>query len=489
MAAPTQIRLTTRPDTPANASPTRFFALLVTAGLLNTLIAAYLFVQLPADHYPSLISLMVRAGLYVVFGALAGTAGAWFYWRRPTSPFRDNPPIPFRLFALSSTAGWVWIPAVILLSREDSPYTTPAALLAAGVLALGLRKVIPLHEQPGRPHPWAHQAAPPTLFAATLYTPRRQVYGYVLALAIYCAGYELVNDWILDASALLGVCAFVMVWMLSLAPAESPDRARQYHRAGWRLALVLIPAFLVTLFSLLSGIGHRNRVEAAAVAGDGTGAHAASHGRSDRAEAAETATSASGYHSIILWPVPQKQEILPPLPRPSPLLAPGTTKPLIIRFTGPYWYFQPPAKGPGAAAIQAKGSPLEHDIQSNNFIPLTMEAHQTLGQSIPLARCREIQVGILNSDNQRGSVNLAVLLSDSASPANQLYLGQQAVASTQPENFAEKSRPLAETLHFVIPASAKLRRFDEITVMFLPDDADYDRGPKIALEEFQLVPR
>jgi hypothetical protein len=118
-----------------------------------------------------------------------------------------------------------------------------------------------------------------------------------------------------------------------------------------------------------------------------------------------------------------------------------------------------------------------------------MEAHQTLGQSIPLARCREIQVGILNSDNEPGAVNLAVLLSDSASPANQLYLGQQPVPITQPANFSEKSRPLAETLHFAIPETVKIRRFDEITVMFLPEAAHYDRGPKIAVEEFQLVPR
>jgi hypothetical protein len=489
MAAPTQFRLTPNAAILADANPTRFFALLTTAGLLNALIAAYLFLHLPADRHPTLTSLALRAGLYVVFGALAGTVGAWFYWRRPSSPFRNNPPIPFRLFALSSAAGWVWIPAVVLLSREDSPFTAVAALLAASVLALGLRKVIPLGSEIGRPHPWAHRAAPPMLFAATLHTPRRRAYGYAMAVAIYCAIFELRDHSFLDASALLAACAFVMVWMPTLAPAESPDRALQHRRATWRLVLVLLPAFLATLFALLSGIEHRNRVEAAAAEGDGTGNQAARHTRGDQAQAAEDAASPTGYHSIILWPVPQKNRIQPPLPPPSPLLAPGTTKPLIIHFTGPYWYFQPPDKRPGAAAIQAKGTPLEHDIASNNFIPLTMEAHQTLGQSIPLARCREIQVGILNSDNEPGAVNLAVLLSDSASPANQLYLGQQPVPITQPANFSEKSRPLAETLHFAIPETVKIRRFDEITVMFLPEAAHYDRGPKIAVEEFQLVPR
>jgi len=490
MAAPTQIQLATYAAAPAQPGASRFFALLVTAGLLNTLIAAYIFLQLPADHHPTLTSLLRRAAVYVVFGALAGTAGAWFYWRRPTSPFRTNPPIPFRLFALSSAAGWVWIPAVVLLSREDSPYTAPAALLAASVLALGLRKIIPLDTQTRRPHPWAHQAAPPTLFAATLYTQPRQAYGYLMAPAIYFAAFELMTDRsFLDASLLLAACIFAIAWMLTTPPSQSPDRARQYRRARLRLAMVLIPAFLATLFSLLSGIEHRNRMEAIAAAGDGSGADDARHGRNSHPDPAETADGISSYHSIILWPVPQKDEVLAPIPQPSTVLAPGATKPLIIRFSGAYWYFQRPATRPGASAIQAKGTPLEHDIESNNFIPLTMEAHQTLGQSIPLARCKEIQVGIRNSDNQRGTVNLAVLLSESSAPANQLYLGQQEIASTQPANFAFKSRPLAETLHFVIPESAKLRRFDQITVMFLPDDANYARGPKIAVEEFQLVPR
>jgi hypothetical protein len=137
----------------------------------------------------------------------------------------------------------------------------------------------------------------------------------------------------------------------------------------------------------------------------------------------------------------------------------------------------------------AHGTPLAIDIQSNNFIPLVMEAHQTLGSAIPVARCREIQIGILNRDRRPGTVNIAVLLSDSAQPHDQLYLGQQPVASRLPGPSAVSTSQASETLRFPISLPAKIRKFDEVTVLFLPDEESYRIGPKIAIQQFQLLPR
>ena len=61
---------------------------------------------------------------------------------------------------------------------------------------------------------------------------------------------------------------------------------------------------------------------------------------------------------------------------------------------------QPPNKIPGPTAHQAHGTPLGYEIESINSTPLMMEAHQTLGMAIPIARCREIQVEIENRDNK-----------------------------------------------------------------------------------------
>jgi hypothetical protein len=466
----------------------RFFAFSVAAGLLICLLAAFTFLRLPAAHMPTLTALSIRALAFVIIAALAGTAGSWYYWKNSASPFSANPSVPFARIALACAVGWVWVPAVVLFSREDSPLTVFAAIVAATLLAFALRKAIP---SGAVPQAAAAEIEPPQIFAATLSKSPRQYYGYILAVCIYIAAYELIHSWILDASAMLAVCAYIFIWKLTLAPAEALsntfDKKRQSTRDLRRLALAALPAFLLTLFALLDGIGHCNRLEAAALA----------NGKPNAGDPADTAYAAarpsangnSGYQSIILWPVPEKKQVLPPLQPPNAFLAPGTTKPLIIRFDGPYFYFQPPNKRPGLAALQAHGTPLGHDFQSSNFMPLVMEAHQSLGTPIPIARCREIQVGILNSDSHPGAINIAVLLSQAGAPSNQLYLGQQPVVTSQPGNLAIKSDPAEETLRFAIPASATLRSFDRITVMFLPDFANSDTGPKIAIQQFQLIPR
>jgi hypothetical protein len=487
MASPTQIGLSSHPAR-RQLSPMRFFAFSVAAGLLICLLAAFTFLRLPAAHAPTLTALSIRALAFVVIGALAGTAGSWYYWKNSASPFSANPPVPFTRIAFACAAGWVWVPAIVLFSREDSPFSVFAAIVAATLLAFALRKAIP---SSAVPQARAAETERPQIFAATLRKPPRQYYGYILATCIYIAAYELIHSWILDASVMLAACAYIFIWKLTFAPADIPSntvvKRRQSTRDLRPLAFAILPAFHVTLFALLHGIGHRNRIEVDALvngkpnAGDST----------DTAYAAvqPSANGNSGYQSIILWPAPEKKQILSPPPQPNALLAPGTTKPLIIRFDGPYFYFQAPNKRPSLAALQVHGTPLLHDFQSNNFMPLVMEAHQTLGTPIPIARCREIQVGILNSDNHPGPINIAALLSQTNSPSNQLYLGQQPVVSSQSSHFSFKSAPANETLRFPIPASATLRSFDHITVMFLPDFANYDTGAKVAIQQFQLIPR
>lgn len=142
MASPTQIGISTCQADSAQPSVTRFIGLLVAAGFINGAIAAYLLCPLPPSHHPSLTALLVRATLYVAGAALAGMAGAWFYWTRPSNPFRANPPISFRLFALTNAAAWVWLPAFVLLSSQDSPASACIAVLAAVLLATGMRKAI-----------------------------------------------------------------------------------------------------------------------------------------------------------------------------------------------------------------------------------------------------------------------------------------------------------------------------------------------------------
>jgi hypothetical protein len=298
-----------------------------------------------------------------------------------------------------------------------------------------------------------------------------------------------VNRSTLIASALLAPCAFLIAWKLTLDPDPALEIPNRSTRAAERFGRIALAAVLVTVVVLFVGVAKRNQ-------GDAVFAHGKTipqGGESEQASklhAQGSASGISGYESIILWPIPEKKQIIPPLPAPTSLLAPGTTKPLVLRFDGPYWYFQPPGKRPGALAHQARGNPLALDIESHNFIPLIMEAHQSLGGPIRLSRCREIQIAILNRDNRPGVVNLGVLLTDSASSAKPtFYLGQQPVVTSQPGSFSIKSAPAYEVLRFPIPVPAKIRKFDEITVMFLPDGEGFEAGPKIAIQQFDLLPR
>jgi hypothetical protein len=84
-----------------------------------------------------------------------------------------------------------------------------------------------------------------------------------------------------------------------------------------------------------------------------------------------------------------------------------------------------------------------------------------------------------NSDNRPGAIALAVLLTDSTPPGKPtLYLGQQPIISTQPGHFSIKPSPTDEVLRFPIPRPGKIRRFNGITVLFLPDVEHSQTGPK-----------
>ena len=78
----------------------------------------------------------------------------------------------------------------------------------------------------------------------------------------------------------------------------------------------------------------------------------------------------------------------------------------MIRFDGSYWYFQSQGKARGTMAHVERGSPLTVDVRSTNYIPLVMEAHESLSAAIPLTCCRGIRVTIENYDNAPGIISL-----------------------------------------------------------------------------------
>lgn len=464
-------------------SPARFVRFLVLAGLVNALIVAVLLCRLPATHEPSLTGMLVRAAAYVGLGALAGTLGAWAYWHRATSS-GARLPLPFGLFALVCAVGWVWVPAVVLLAAQDAPAAAGIAALGAALFAVGLRRVLPLF------HDASADADDHELFAAALRTPPRELQGYVIAGCIYLAGFALNNREHLVASGLLALSAFIFVWQLTLAPSRVFSGVTGSARAARRLARIAIPAVLITLWALLDGVAHRDRV------GDGDSDTASAHGNTAggpvdaKQNPADLAAALDGYESIVLWPEPPKKEILAPVPLAPQLHDPRLNKPLVLRFNGAYWYFQPPSDHPGPHAHVTHGSPLAVDIHSTSFVPLTMEAHQTLALPLRVACCGSISVEIENRDNRPGPLALAMTLTDNAAPGHpSLYLGLQPVASSQPGQFRIKTGAVTETLRFALPAHAPLKKFDEISLVVISDTLRIDMGARIAIAQFELMPR
>lgn len=472
----------------STADPTdvrRFFGFMVVSGLINALIAGFLLCRLPDAQAPTLSSLLLRAVCYVLLGGAAGAMGAYIYWQNPASPFRENPPMPFPLFALVCASGWVWVPAMVIFSQALSAAAALVAMIGAFLLAAGLRSATNFVQAP------ASSSSVPTdlaLFEEALYQEPADLVGYAIALCLYAALVALAMRWTLSAAALLALGAALFGWKKTIPRGQVFHSAREQKRAALRVAFVAVPAILVTAWALLDGVAHRNGVQA----GDDTAASISTAApKSDEKQPAKnSAYGVNGYQSVILWPYPEKEEIVAPRLPETSLLTPGTTRPAVIRFTGAYWYLQPPEQLPGPKAHQAHGSPLKVNVQSSDDIPLVMDAHQNLPTEVPLARCREIAVDIDNFDNKEGPISVALLLGDGPYTSHRtLYLGQQPIVSSQPQNFWLKAAQVSETLHFAIPAKVDLRKFSEITVLILPGTEHMFIAPRIAVRQFQLLPR
>jgi hypothetical protein len=469
---------------PESTAVRRFLACMVAAGLVNSMIAALFLCRLPDTHSVDVGSLLVNALRFVVICALGGIAGSWLYWQNPTSPLRQGSPVPFSLFAWTCAAGWVWVPAMMLFAEQVSGVAAFVAMIGAFVLAAGLRRATYAVFAPAqaKTQPWEQG----DLFAESLYRPPLEVHGYLIAFGLFAAGAALATRSNYTAAASLAMSASVFAWKNTVPRHSTVEYDVQVKRAAGRVAWATGGAILLTLLALLDGVAHRNEAEHANA---NSAVHAATYVPPD-AKAPVTAAGAGGYVSVVLWPFPEKKEIIPPVIADGSVLAPGTKKPLIIRFDGPYWFLQPPSNRPGPEAHVAQGTPVSVNIESNNAIALVMNAHQKLARPLPVPRCRAIEIEIENRDNTAGLVSVGMLLTDEeASSKRTVYLGQQPIASTEPGNFFPKSTPVRETIHFALPPNVPIRKFNEITVMFLPDIEHTFVAPKIAIQQFELFPR
>lgn len=208
----------------------------------------------------------------------------------------------------------------------------------------------------------------------------------------------------------------------------------------------------------------------------------------------KSALSASdGESGIILLPAAQTiTKLVAPAPMQLATLPTNgrSSDPLIIPFNGVYWFFKAPDLQPPRTSREAHVSPDKVDIRSTDRRPLSIEAHDYLGNLIDLNCCSRIQIAIRNADRYPETVSLELVLVNTSLPTRPSEsLGRALVKSTQPWNIYGKPSSASETLNFSIPQHPSLHRFDEVRIVFRLDRARADAGAKIAIDHFVLVPR
>ena len=207
----------------------------------------------------------------------------------------------------------------------------------------------------------------------------------------------------------------------------------------------------------------------------------------------DSARASEGNSGIVLFPAKQlvtKLVVPPPASESLSLANFNNADPLVIPFNGVYWFFKMPDVQPPKTSRQAHASPETVEIRSTDRRPLSIEAHDHLGQLIDVTCCSRIQIAIRNADRYPETVSLELILVNTSLPNRPSQsLGRMMVRSTRPWSLYEKQAPLSETLNFAIPQSRSLRRFDEMKIVFRLDRARADAGAKIAIDHFVLVPR
>jgi hypothetical protein len=198
----------------------------------------------------------------------------------------------------------------------------------------------------------------------------------------------------------------------------------------------------------------------------------------------------SDYSGVILTLPPKSHpRIEPPAPSDPTNFSTALPKPVIIPFDGAYWYFKQPDTRPRADARIQHGDPIKANVRSTDHRELAMEAHQMLPNPISGDCCHAMRIELLNGDARPGLIRIELLLRDtSGKPVSSLLLGSMPIPSSQLQHIPLNRPPVPESLRFQMPATARGRHFDEITVIIKPSSDRALAGSKIAIQNFVLLP-
>ena len=195
------------------------------------------------------------------------------------------------------------------------------------------------------------------------------------------------------------------------------------------------------------------------------------------------------FPGVILWPEIKEKYTVLVAPLPSwtiTPLTPAPKTPFTIPFSGQYWMFKAPYVRPPEGSYFKRENPRDLSFVTTDHRPMSMEARQKLDHKIDLRCCQGIQIAISNADRYPGTIALELVLIDSAGQVN---LGRREVLTKPARAPWHVPSPALEILDFPIPASAGIREFDQIRVVFDRSAIRGERSARISIERFILVPR
>ncbi|HWC17945.1 MAG TPA: hypothetical protein VG498_13075 [Terriglobales bacterium] len=386
----------------------------------------------------------------------------------------------------------IWMAPLMLLFQEGSALSglLAGAIVLAGYASVGnparersaVSEPVPAHGMKERPrfaltptHEFAKQFMFAIFTATLLQTAALAdlIRERGLALVLFVAG------------------AAVLAARLRFATDDSRDKGPRLRSTRYLLASATMTAVVIVigLFPLLVSLGRPTNLLDALLRRlwfRGGSPHIA---RSHSVRIEQTRVRNDGYIGVVLTPKQTESNPIPALPQISfAAQAPSFVRPLMIPFTGSYWFFQSPFSRPPMDSVNAEGDPASVGVRSSNYRPLLMEAVQNLYQPLETARVGEVQLAMFDVDPLPGTVSVELVLSDTSvwgHPAQSL--GVQRVGA--PTLVERTSNSHSENLNFAVPKHSRCREFNQMRLIFTLDPSRSRLGASVAVQSFMLVPR
>lgn len=435
------------------------------AGLCAAALTATSLCHLPL-HFSSWGSLLVGSALGVLLVFLAAFIGSLGIHGTRNSPHRR----PWRA-ALETALIAVWLAPLGLLARQNSIWM----LAVIGILvAMAGTRIWPTLKTA---EPASGQTGNVELFSL-LESPSwmRQASAFA---AVVCAEAGAVAG---ASRHLLGGTLLVVlasgVWLHAFREHwkshSDPFQARQ--------------AFTVTAIAIFFTVIALMPLLRRGYAGGSAAGRFTAHSRHVRSQTGAR-NAEDGYIAIELWPEQHPSTLIAPASVRRSSVGGKHSSPLVIPFSGVYWFFKSPDFSLPPKPREARGSPEMFDIHSTDHRSLSMQAHQNLGTLVDLSCCRSIRIGIRNSDRYPGTVSIELVLTDTTSPGRPaISLGRKLVRSTRPWTLYDHRPPTTEVLEYAVPPNSRIHQFDEVMVIFWLDQDRSFAAAKMGIENFVLVP-